>query len=85
MDIEFLGRLILHPFLDEVIFCRKKRTPLNSVFAIMKPQRILKKGKDWKEVLNEIYLMIIERLEEAGFKIENIAFLPYEEWSKWIE
>lgn len=86
MDIEFLGRLIRHPFLDGIFFLPEEKDAVKfSICHYETAETLEKEGKDWKEVLNEIYLMIIERLEKAGFKIENIAFISYEEWSKWIE
>ena len=87
MDAEFLGKVIYHPFIDGIVFLPEEREVIKFSLCYPKDVNDLEdEGIDWRNVLEDNYLMIIERLEkEAGLNLEHVCFIPYEEWRRWVE
>lgn len=63
LEINFLGKLVYHPFLEGIVYLPDKGEVVKFSMCSSKT---------------------LEDLEKLGLEIENISFIPYTEWSKWI-
>ena len=85
LEINFLGKTIHHPFLEGIVYLPDKGEVVKFSMCSSKTlEELEEEGENWEDVIDKYYLEVIEDLEKLGLEIENISFIPYTEWSKWI-